>query len=165
MLYLVDIGIDIENIVVCWLWENRMNSIIVTYWCKLGNVRNWHVIYSVGYLKVIAWNIMNYGMKNVIRNVKWNPEIWNDMIMQNDKKWVYLVLCTWYELGWIFLRLENLKRIKKAMGRHGVTKWVFEKENVDFGPKDPGLICRLAGVLGGNFETVGRWKQVGGESS
>ena len=35
-------------------------------------------------------------------------------------------------------------------------KWVFEKEKIDFGPKDPGLICRLAGVQGGDFETVGR---------
>ena len=84
--------------------------------------------------------------------------------MENDKKRVCLALCAWYELGWIFLRLENMKGIKKAMGRHGVIKWVFEKEMVDFGPKDPGLICRLAGVQGGNFETVGRWKQVGGES-
>ena len=36
----------------------------------------------------------------------------------------------------------------KAMGRHGVIKWIFEKEMVDFGPKDLGLICRLAGVQG-----------------
>ena len=49
-----------------------------------------------------------------------------------------------------------MKSIKKSMGRHGVIKWVFEKEKIDFGPKDPGLICRLAGVQGGNFETVDR---------
>ena len=65
-------------------------------------------------------------------------------------------LYTCYELGQTFLRFENMKSIKKAMGRHGVIKWVFEKGKVDFGPKDPGLICRLAGVQGGNFETVGR---------
>ena len=35
-------------------------------------------------------------------------------------------------------------------------KWVFGKEKIDFGPKDPGLICRLAGVQGDDFETVGR---------
>ena len=40
-------------------------------------------------------------------------------------------------------------------------KWVFKKEKIDFGPKDPGLICRLAGVQGGNFETVGRWSKLG----
>ena len=80
----------------------------------------------------------NYCMENVIRNLKRNPENRNDMNMENDKKWVYLVLYTCYELGWIFLRFENLKCIKKSMGRHGVTKWVFEKEKIDFGPKDPG---------------------------
>ena len=46
--------------------------------------------------------------------------------------------------------------MKKSMGRHWVTNGFFKKEKVDFGPKDPGLICRLAGVQGGNFETVGR---------
>ena len=66
-LYIVDIGFDVENIVACELGTIGVNSMTWTYWCKLGNVRNWNVIYSVGYLKVIAWDIMNYGMKNVMR--------------------------------------------------------------------------------------------------
>ena len=76
--------------------------------------------------------------------------------MENDKNEY-----TWYCIHDMsqdreILRFENLYKEKKAMGRHGVIKWVFEKEKIDFGPKDPGLICRLAGVQGGNFETVGR---------
>ena len=81
----------------------------------------------------------------------------------------------WQEMGllghmcitWVRMDFPKVREHEKYKEIHGKTlgnKWVFKKEKVDFGPKDPGLICRLAGVQGGNFETVGRWKQVGGES-
>ena len=80
----------------------------------------------------------------------------------------------WQEMGllglmymiWVRMDFPKVREHVKNEEIHGKTlgnKWVFEKEKIYFGPKDPGLICRLAGVQGGNFETVGRWKQVGGE--
>ena len=82
----------------------------------------------------------NYCMENVIRNLKRNPENRNDMNMENDKKWVYLVLYTCYELGWIFLRFENMKKNKESHGKTWGNKNGFlKKEKIEFGPKDPGF--------------------------
>ena len=55
-----------------------------------------------------------------------------------------------------FPKVRELEKNKEIHGKTLGNKWVFEKEKIDFGPKDPGLICRLAGVQGGVFETVGR---------
>ena len=63
----MNIGMNVGNIVIWELGEIGVDSMIWTFDLKLENVENWNVIYSVGYLKVIAWNIMNYGMKNVMR--------------------------------------------------------------------------------------------------
>ena len=51
----------------------------------------------------------------------------------------------------------KVREHEKYIEIHGKTwgnKWDFIKVKCDFGPKDPSLICRLAGVQGGIFETV-----------
>ena len=55
-----------------------------------------------------------------------------------------------------FPKVREHEKYKEIHGKTLGNKWVFKKEKIDFGPKDPGLICRLAGVQGSVFETVGR---------
>ena len=83
-LWIVDIGIDIENIVAWELGTIEMNSMIMTFWLKLGKcMKLERYILRLSFENVSMIHEAYY-IENVIRNLKWNPESVIDMNMEND---------------------------------------------------------------------------------
>ena len=115
---MVNIGINVENIVAWELGTIGVNSMVWTYWLELGNVKNLKRYILRLTFENDSMRHTDYGMKNVIRNLKWNPENRKDI---NMGKWQEMGILGVIHLAWFRMDFPKVWELEMYKEIHGKT--------------------------------------------